>query len=101
MGKYVADSTTRVAPGATVTVSSVPGKLHFIQASSSSASPGTVTLYDSPAAAGTRLLVLNVASPTPYIADFFLPLRFNTGLTIVCSASVDCHVVIEQEGRYT
>ena len=83
-------------PGATTTVTSRPGGIHTLIASANTTAQ--ITLYDSTAGSGNVLISFFVSAYfgiTMNLKDIG-PIRFTTGLTVVCPAGASCFVVTEQ-----
>lgn len=85
-------------PSASTTVATGAGGIHTIIATCNSTTPAQVTFYDNTAGSGNILLSLFVSayhSITFNLKDVG-PIRFTTGLTVVCPASIAVFVVIEK-----
>jgi hypothetical protein len=85
-------------PATTTTVASGVGGIHSIIATGNSTTPAQLVFYDNTAGSGNILLTLYVSA---YHAIAFNlkdigPIRFTTGLTVVCPAGVAAFVVIEK-----
>ena len=85
-------------PAATTVVASTPGAIHTIIATGSTAVQ--ILFYDNTSGSGDVLLSVFVTAYAPVIFNLkdIGPIRFTSGLTIVCPASSACFVVIEVKG---
>jgi hypothetical protein len=83
-------------PSATTSVSTGPGGIHTIIASGNTTAQ--ITLYDNTAGSGNVLFSFFVSAYSPVILNLkdVGPIRFVTGLTVVCPAGSSCFVVTEQ-----
>jgi hypothetical protein len=97
MARIKAYSNNYINPGATVTVATGPGGIHTIIATCNNATPQLLAFYDNTSASVT-LMALYISSATPILFNLkdIGPIRFTTGLTVVCPAGVTCFVVTEE-----
>lgn len=85
-------------PGASTSVAAGAGGIHTLIVTCNSTAPAQVILYDNTAASGNILFSLFVSAYAPVVFNLkdVGPIRFTTGLTVVCPASVAAFVVIER-----
>ena len=95
MARIRAYSSNYCPPAATTVVATTPGAIHTLIATGSTAAQ--IICYDNTAGSGTVLLSFWVSAYAPVIFNLkdVGPIRFTTGLTVVCPANSACFVVIE------
>jgi len=79
------------------TLNTGAGKIFCIVATADSTTPQLITLYDNTAASGNILLKLYVVQTAPLVIIYpsTRPPKFTTGLTVVTTANVRAHFVLE------